>query len=32
MSTHVKSVNEQNFNKEVLQSEQPVLVDFYADW
>ena len=25
-------VNEQNFNKEVLQSNQKVLVDFNADW
>lgn len=24
--------NEENFEKEVLQSELPVLVDFYADW
>ncbi|MBR0172305.1 MAG: thioredoxin [Lachnospiraceae bacterium] len=24
--------NEGNFNTEVLQSEEPVLVDFYADW
>lgn len=23
---------EQNFEKEVIQSTQPVLVDFYADW
>ena len=22
----------ENFEKEVLQSEKPVLVDFYADW
>lgn len=25
-------VNSQNFEAEVLQSELPVLVDFYADW
>lgn len=24
--------NEENFEKEVLKSELPVLVDFYADW
>ncbi|MCD8067860.1 MAG: thioredoxin [Lachnospiraceae bacterium] len=24
--------NEQNFEEEVLKSELPVLVDFYADW
>lgn len=24
--------NEQNFEQEVLQSQVPVLVDFYADW
>ncbi len=24
--------NEQNFDEEVLKSELPVLVDFYADW
>ena len=25
-------VTEENFDKEVLQSQLPVLVDFYADW
>lgn len=25
-------VNNDNFEKEVLQSEIPVLIDFYADW
>ena len=32
MSTHTKPVNEQSFEQEVLQSDRPVLVDFYADW
>lgn len=25
-------INEDNFEKEVLQSDLPVMVDFYADW
>lgn len=25
-------ITEENFDREVLQSELPVLVDFYADW
>ena len=25
-------VNEDNFDTEVLQSDRPVIVDFYADW
>ena len=25
-------INSENFEKEVLNSEKPVLVDFYADW
>ena len=32
MSTHTKPVDEHSFDKEVLQSDRPVLVDFYADW
>ena len=30
--SNVKLVNSGNFETEVLKSEQPVLVDFYADW
>lgn len=32
MSEHVKEVNDTSFEKDVLQSEQPVLVDFWAAW
>ena len=32
MSEHVNKVNEKNFQKVVLQSEVPVLVDFWAEW
>jgi thioredoxin 1 len=32
MSEHVKKVNEENFQEVVLQSEVPVLVDFWAEW
>ena len=28
----ILEVNEQNFDSEVLNSNQPVLVDFYANW
>jgi len=27
-----QELNDDNFEKEVLESEKPVLVDFYADW
>jgi thioredoxin 1 len=32
MSEHVKEINDQGFDHEVLQSEKPVLVDFWAPW
>ena len=28
----VKTITKQNFNKEVLESEKPVLLDFWATW
>lgn len=28
----VLKLNEENFEKEVMGSEKPVIVDFYADW
>jgi thioredoxin 1 len=31
-SEHVKEFTDQNFDNEVLQSDQPVLVDFWAEW
>jgi thioredoxin 1 len=32
MSEHVNEVSDSNFEQDVLQSEQPVLVDFWAPW
>ncbi len=31
-SEHVKEFTDANFEQEVLKSEQPVLVDFWAEW
>src|SRR5213592_1108384 len=31
-SEHVKEFNEENFDNEVLRSDEPVLVDFWAEW
>ena len=32
MSEHVKDVSDNNFEADVLNSERPVLVDFWAPW
>ena len=32
MSNHVKQVTDENFEAEVLNANQPVLVDFWAEW
>ncbi|MCH9757113.1 MAG: thioredoxin TrxA [Gammaproteobacteria bacterium] len=32
MSNHVKTVTDENFEAEVLNATQPVLVDFWAEW
>ena len=32
MSENVKEISSENFNQEVLESDLPVLVDFWAEW
>jgi thioredoxin 1 len=32
MSEHIVNVNDSSFDQEVLNSELPVLVDFWAEW
>jgi thioredoxin 1 len=32
MSEHIRETNDGSFEQDVLQSERPVLVDFWAEW
>lgn len=32
MNKNIVYLNQQNFNQKVVNSKEPVLVDFYADW
>lgn len=32
MSTHIHAINDESFEKEVITSNLPVLVDFWAQW
>ena len=32
MGTHTKAVTDDSFLADVLQSDKPVLVDFWAEW
>jgi thioredoxin len=32
MSEHIREINDASFENDVLKSEKPVLVDFWAEW
>ncbi len=32
MSEHIRIINEDNFENEVLNSTKPILIDFWAEW
>ena len=32
MAEHIVHISDESFEKEVLQSEQPVLIDYWAEW
>ena len=32
MSEHIVHISDESFEEEVLQSEQPVLIDYWAEW
>ena len=32
MAEHIVHISDESFEEEVLQSEQPVLIDYWAEW